>query len=68
MSAAVGALMIIAGVLLIGAADPKLAGIDTMVAGLILLMLGGIAMLLVLMLWCADPASRERDERHARGD
>jgi hypothetical protein len=67
MGAAIGVLMMVVGALLIWSAGPRLAGVDTMFAGLVLIVLGAIGILLAFLLWSTEPRPSKAERRRLRG-
>jgi hypothetical protein len=74
MAAVTGATMIVAGAVLISGDDPQVLTVDTVFAGLVLVVLGAIGLVLAFLLWATEINTPPRGEQrepdqvgHTRG-
>jgi hypothetical protein len=67
MAAATGAIMIVAGLALISADARRVLTVDTVFAGLVLVVLGAIAMVLAFLLWATDVSALRTGESSTAG-
>jgi hypothetical protein len=63
MGAAVSLLAVAAGMVLIWSDGREIAGVDTMLAGLVLVVLGAAGALLAFLLWATGPRPRSGSGR-----
>jgi len=60
MGGAVSLVVLVAGMILIWGAGPQVAGVDSMLAGLVLVIVGATGVLLAFLLWSTGPRPASR--------
>ena len=66
LAGAISTAVLVAGIVLILTAGPRVAGVDTTFAGMILVVVGAIGALLAFLLWSTGPAPGRRDRTGRR--
>jgi hypothetical protein len=66
LGGAISTILLVAGLVLTLTAGPRVAGVDTMFAGLILVVIGAIGALVAFLLWSTGPRPSRRERRHER--